>query len=33
MRQGISPALTAPARGAGMEAEMTPGIAQEDVWI
>ena len=32
MRQ-ISPGLTTPARGAGMDVEMTPGMALEDVWI
>jgi hypothetical protein len=33
MRQRISLALTTPARGAGMDVEMTPGMALEDVWI
>ena len=26
-------ALTTPARGAGMDGEMTPGMALEDMWI
>jgi hypothetical protein len=33
MRQGISLAPATPACGAGMDAEMTPGMALEDVWI
>ena len=32
MRPGISLALTTPARGAGMDGEMTPGMALEDAW-
>jgi hypothetical protein len=32
MRQRVSPALTASARGAWMGGEMTPGMALEDVW-
>jgi hypothetical protein len=32
MRQRISPGST-PTRGAGMDVEMTPGMALEDVWI
>ena len=32
MRQGISLALTTPARGAGMDGEMMPGMAREDGW-
>jgi hypothetical protein len=27
------PWLSFPARGAGMDVEMTPGVALEDVWI
>jgi hypothetical protein len=33
MRQRISPGSASPARGAGMDAGMTPGMALEDVWI
>jgi hypothetical protein len=33
MRQRISPGSDYPARGAGMDGEMTPGMALEDVWI
>jgi hypothetical protein len=33
MRQKISPGHDYPARGAGVDAEMTPGMAVEDVWI
>jgi len=33
MRQRISPGSASPARGAGMDGEMTPGMALEDVWI
>jgi hypothetical protein len=33
MRRESAPALTTPARGAGMDGEMTPGMALEDVWI
>jgi hypothetical protein len=33
MRRGSALALTTPARGAGMDAAMTPGTALEDVWI
>ena len=33
MRQRSALALTTPARGAGMDGEMTPGMALEDVWI
>jgi hypothetical protein len=33
MRQRISLARTTPARGAGMDAATTPGMALEDVWI
>jgi hypothetical protein len=32
MRQRISPGSDS-ARGAGMDGEMTPGMALEDVWI
>jgi hypothetical protein len=32
MRQRIGLALTTPARGAGMDVGMTPGMALEDVW-
>ena len=33
MRQRISPGPATPARGAGMDVEMTPGMALEDMWI
>jgi hypothetical protein len=33
MRQRISPGPASPARGTGMDAEMTPGMALEDMWI
>jgi hypothetical protein len=33
MRQGIGPGPDTPARGAGLDGEMTPGMALEDVWI
>jgi hypothetical protein len=33
MWQRIRPAMTTPGRGAGMDVEMTPGMALEDVWI
>ena len=33
MGGGSALALTTPARGAGMDAAMTPGMALEDVWI
>ena len=34
MRLKITPrALATPTRGAGMDGEMTPGMALEDVWI
>ena len=33
MRQGSALALTMLTRGAGMDVEMTPGMALEDVWI
>ena len=33
MRQRISPGSASRARGAGMDVEMTPGMALEDVWI
>ena len=33
MRQKISPGYDSPTRGAGMDVEMTPGMALEDVWI
>ena len=33
MRQRISPGPGYAARGAGMDAGMTPGMALEDVWI
>ena len=33
MGGGSALALTTPARGAGMDVEMTPGMALEDVWI
>jgi hypothetical protein len=33
MRQRISPGSDTPARGAGMDVEMTPGMALEDSWI
>ena len=32
MRQRISPGSDHVARGAGMDVEMTPGMALEDVW-
>jgi hypothetical protein len=31
--RGSALALTTPARGAGMDVEMSPGTALEDVWI
>jgi hypothetical protein len=33
MRQRISPGSASPARGTGMDVEMTLGMALEDVWI
>ena len=33
MRQRISPGPDYAARGAGMDAALTPGTALEDVWI
>jgi len=33
MRQGIGPGPDTPARGAGLDGAMTPGMALEDVWI
>jgi len=33
MRRRISPGSDAPARGAGTDGEMTPGMAVEDLWI
>jgi hypothetical protein len=33
MRQRVGPGPASPARGAGMDVEMTPGMALEDVWI
>jgi len=33
MRQGVSPGPASPTRGAGMDVEMTPGMALEDMWI
>ena len=33
MRQRISPGSAMPARGAGMDVEMTPDMALEDMWI
>ena len=33
MRRRISPGPASPARGAGMNGEMTPGMALEDMWI
>jgi hypothetical protein len=33
MRQRISPGSASLARGTGMDVEMTPGMALEDVWI
>ena len=33
MGRGSALALITPARGAGMDVEMTPGTALEDVWI
>ena len=33
MRQRISPGSDYAGRGAGMDVEMTPGMALEDVWI
>jgi hypothetical protein len=33
MRQRISPSSDHAGRGAGMDAEMTPGMTLEDVWI
>ena len=33
MRQRISPGSDYAACGAGMDVEMTPGMALEDVWI
>ena len=32
MRRGSALALTTLTRGAGMDVEMTPGTALEDVW-
>ena len=32
-RQRISPGSDYAARGAGLDGEMTPGMALEDVWI
>jgi hypothetical protein len=32
MRQRISPGSDTLTRGAGMDVEMTPGMALEDVW-
>jgi hypothetical protein len=29
----ISPGSASPARGAGMDVEMTPGMTLEDMWI
>ena len=31
--QRISPGSAFPPRGAGMDGEMTPGMALEDMWI
>ena len=33
MRQGITPGSGPPARGRGMDVELTPCMVREDVWI